>query len=301
MTSACSHAVYLFPISVNYADYCYFYSSFAQHRPVFYLPPRGTPVAKRCPICVRRLQFSIMDQKAEDIYEFKSSKDGAPNSPSEQDSKKDSENISTNAPLPSSPKRDESEKVHEATKRGASELDLNEDEENKRKRRKEDKTGEVKGLGRSMGRTGPADKPVKAAAAKGPASTAKASGGAAAALPSGDTRKSPPTSAGNSPKASSKGDSESDSDEGKRDPGPKVPPLKIVIPQHSTGEQEQGGTRNGKNGNGRHQALPYVVTSSSNDSEGAISDKVEISTCATATGIKDEKKDAATLQVCKCF
>lgn len=239
-----------------------------------------------------------MDQKAEDIYEFKSSKDGAPNSPSEQDSKKDSENISTNAPQPTSPKRDESEKVHEATKRGASELDLNEDEENKRKRRKEDKT-DVKGPGRSTGRTGPADKPVKAAAAKGPVSTAKSG---SANVPSVD-RKSPPNSAGNSPKASSKGDSESDSDEGKRDPGPKVPPLKIVIPQHITGEQEQG-TRNGKNGNGRHQALPYVVTSSSNDSEGAISDKVEVATCANTTGIKDEKKDAATLQVCnlhKCL
>lgn len=237
-----------------------------------------------------------MDQKAEDIYEFKSSKDGAPNSPSEQDSKKDSENISANAPQPTSPKRDESEKVHEATKRGASELDLNEDEENKRKRRKEDKT-DIKGPGRSTGRIGPADKPVKAAATKGTASTAKSSG--AASLPSGD-KKSPPNSAANSPKASSKGDSESDSDEGKRDPGPKVPPLKIVIPQHSTGEQEQG-TRNGKNGNGRHQALPYVVTSSSNDSEGAISDKVEVATCATTTGIKDEKKDAAALQVCSLF
>jgi len=229
-----------------------------------------------------------MDQKSEDIYEFKSSKDGAPNSPSEVDSKKDSENISTNAPQPTSPKRDENEK--EATKRGASELDLNEDEESKRKRRKEEKA-DVKGPGRSTGRTGPVDKVVKATAAKGAAS-AKTS--ASNSILAGD-RKSPSNSAGNSPKASSKGDSESDGDEGKRDPGPKVPPLKIVIPQQSSSEQEQG-TRNGKNGNGRHQALPYVVTSSSNDSEGAVSDKVEVVPIG-ATVIKDEKKDAAALQV----
>ncbi|XP_059478282.1 ankyrin repeat domain-containing protein 11 isoform X2 [Neocloeon triangulifer] len=233
-----------------------------------------------------RLQFSIMDQKAEDIYEFKSGKDGSPNSPSEADSKiKDSENISANAPQPTSPKKDENEK--EATKRGASELDLNDDDESKRKRRKEEKA-EVKGPGRSTGRA--VDKSVKPAAAKG-AAASKVSNTASTAP---GERKSPSNSAGNSPKASSKGDSESDGDDGKRDPGPKVPPLKIVIPQQSSSEQEQG-TRNGKNGNGRHQALPYVVTSSSNDSEGAASDKVEVQPVGTLA-IKDEKKDAATLQ-----
>uniref|UniRef100_A0A1B6DE99 Ankyrin repeat domain-containing protein 12 n=1 Tax=Clastoptera arizonana TaxID=38151 RepID=A0A1B6DE99_9HEMI len=45
-------------------------------------------------------------------------------------------------------------------------------------------------------------------------------------------------------------------------PGPKVPPLKIVIPSL---ESEQG-TRNGKNGTARHhQGLPYVVASGSSE------------------------------------
>ncbi|XP_076641064.1 uncharacterized protein LOC143352449 [Halictus rubicundus] len=47
---------------------------------------------------------------------------------------------------------------------------------------------------------------------------------------------------------------------------PKVPPLKIVIPQSSTSEQEQG-NRNGKSTSNRSHQLPYVVASSnSNDS-----------------------------------
>lgn len=46
---------------------------------------------------------------------------------------------------------------------------------------------------------------------------------------------------------------------------PKVPPLKIVIPQSTASEQEQG-NRNGKNVANRRE-LPYVVASSnSNDS-----------------------------------
>ncbi|XP_017881141.1 ankyrin repeat domain-containing protein 12 isoform X2 [Ceratina calcarata] len=47
---------------------------------------------------------------------------------------------------------------------------------------------------------------------------------------------------------------------------PKVPPLKIVIPQSTTSEQEQG-NRNGKSISNRSHQLPYVVASSnSNDS-----------------------------------
>lgn len=50
--------------------------------------------------------------------------------------------------------------------------------------------------------------------------------------------------------------------EGVWTPGPKVPPLKIVIPQQNTSAEQEQGTRNGKNGTTRHQALPYVVASS---------------------------------------
>lgn len=45
--------------------------------------------------------------------------------------------------------------------------------------------------------------------------------------------------------------------------GPKVPPLKIVIPQQTTTGDQDTGSRNGKNTSARsHAALPYVVASS---------------------------------------
>ncbi|XP_065342709.1 ankyrin repeat domain-containing protein 11 isoform X3 [Cloeon dipterum] len=254
-----------------------------------------------------RLQFSIMDQKAEDIYEFKSSKDGAPNSPLDAVDK-DSENISANAPppsqqpqqQPSSPRKEldgnggGTAEKEAAPKRSASDLlDGADDDESRRKRRKEDNNTSGKGPGRSAG------VPKKAAAAaKGQQAASSGQNSKQVERPS--DRKSP-ASGGNSPKSKT-GDSESDGDDTKRElSGPKVPPLKIVIPQQSGGEQEQG-TRNGKNGNGRHQALPYVVTtSSSNDSDTAAAsnaapDKLETAPAATATATKEDKKDAATLQ-----
>ncbi|KAJ9587599.1 hypothetical protein L9F63_018981, partial [Diploptera punctata] len=54
--------------------------------------------------------------------------------------------------------------------------------------------------------------------------------------------------------------------------GPKVPPLKIVIPQQNVSMEQEQGNRNGKNGIARHhQALPYVVASS--NSGDSITDK----------------------------
>lgn len=48
----------------------------------------------------------------------------------------------------------------------------------------------------------------------------------------------------------------------------KVPPLKIVIPQSGNNEGDSGSNRNGKaNSQRTHAALPYVVTSNSNDSD----------------------------------
>lgn len=80
-----------------------------------------------------------------------------------------------------------------------------------------------------------------------------------------------PTSASNSktstpapPESDGEDDRSKSSDSGS---APKVPPLKIVIPQSTTSEQEQGGNRNGKNPLNRGHQLPYVVASSnSNDS-----------------------------------
>ncbi|GAB0097537.1 hypothetical protein DMENIID0001_131830 [Sergentomyia squamirostris] len=48
--------------------------------------------------------------------------------------------------------------------------------------------------------------------------------------------------------------------------GPKVPPLKIVIPSQSSSADQETGVRNGKNTSARnHPALPYVVASGNNN------------------------------------
>ncbi|XP_043278410.1 dentin sialophosphoprotein [Venturia canescens] len=83
---------------------------------------------------------------------------------------------------------------------------------------------------------------------------------------------------------------------------PKVPPLKIVIPQSTTSEQELG-ARNGKNTSNRNHQLPYVVpssnsgsgSSSSNDSadkDQPLSASGTTSPTETSNASKnDEKKD----------
>ncbi|XP_076749349.1 uncharacterized protein LOC143422521 isoform X1 [Xylocopa sonorina] len=96
-------------------------------------------------------------------------------------------------------------------------------------------------------------------------------------------RKSPSASMASSPKPSNpsssatnsktttpappESDGEDDRSKGSdSNSAPKVPPLKIVIPQSTTSEQEQG-NRNGKSTSNRSHQLPYVVASSnSNDS-----------------------------------
>lgn len=75
--------------------------------------------------------------------------------------------------------------------------------------------------------------------------------------------------------------------------GPKVPPLKIVIPQQTTSQDPDLGTRNGKNISTRNSAaLPYVVASSSNSNDSA--DKESVSSRCTSpsdsTKGADEKK-----------
>lgn len=75
--------------------------------------------------------------------------------------------------------------------------------------------------------------------------------------------------------------------------GPKVPPLKIVIPQQTTSQDPDVGTRNGKNISTRNSAaLPYVVASSSNSNDSA--DKESVSSRCTSpsdsTKGADEKK-----------
>ncbi|XP_018404451.1 PREDICTED: serine-rich adhesin for platelets [Cyphomyrmex costatus] len=75
---------------------------------------------------------------------------------------------------------------------------------------------------------------------------------------------------------------------------PKVPPLKIVIPQSTASEQEQG-NRNGKNVASRSHQLPYVVASSNSDStEKDPSQSTSGTTSPTESNISikgEDKKD----------
>jgi len=78
------------------------------------------------------------------------------------------------------------------------------------------------------------------------------------------------TSSSTNTKTSTPAPPESDSEDDRSkcsdsNSAPKVPPLKIVIPQSTVSEQEQG-NRNGKNITNRNHQLPYVVASSNSDS-----------------------------------
>lgn len=92
-----------------------------------------------------------------------------------------------------------------------------------------------------------------------------------------------------SPKAAATSDAELD--DGKSDL--KVPPLKIVIPQSSTNEQDTGPSRNGKNNSQRsHQALPYVVASSNNEVD---KETTAGNVSPTDNSKTEEKKETATV------
>ncbi|KAL7292145.1 hypothetical protein TKK_0014219 [Trichogramma kaykai] len=109
--------------------------------------------------------------------------------------------------------------------------------------------------------------------------------------PSSFTANSPKSSLVNmTPESDGEDDKSKNADNGC---GPKVPPLKIVIPQSTTSEQEQG-NRNGKNTSSRSHQLPYVVaTSNSNDStDKELSNAGSPMDTSSNAGVKgDEKKD----------
>lgn len=171
-----------------------------------------------------------MDDKAkEDIYEFKSSKDVTP-----VRSKSASPDLKEKGTDPKTGKSEEGEIEVALSKRLNTDNDPDEADDDSKRRRKDNAKGPAlagRGAGaRNSGNLGkaPASKQV------GPS-------------------RSPPTP---SPKVE-------DAEDGEK-LGPKVPPLKIVIPQS---ESEQGSARNGKNNQNRHPGLPYIISSSSNDSE----------------------------------
>ncbi|XP_037905597.1 ankyrin repeat domain-containing protein 11 isoform X2 [Hermetia illucens] len=161
--------------------------------------------------------------------------------------------------------------------------DNTEQEDNKRKKRKDsENVKEPSGKTGSGNRNAPQrqDKGSKSAG-----SSAKSLGGIAAKVNTSLERKSPCAS----PKPANKQtDSDAETDENKSSDnfgngGPKVPPLKIVIPQQSSSGDMETGSRNGKNNSNRsHAALPYVVASSSNSNDSLTADKESASSrCAS--------------------
>lgn len=228
----------------------------------------------------------------DDVYEFKSSKEATPvrgTSPSPEPSAKMNDQSGSNDNKDREVKTEaQSEPSHVGAKRNATEMvdgDEGDDESKRKKRKESDSTAKDSARNSTPGRT--------TNGRNGNANTEKnkPSAGKSATNPAGKQNtnveknpelKSGTSSGSNSPKpsassntvsaASTKGPEGDPEDSqgskgGSETMGPKVPPLKIVIPQQSATMEPEPGTRVGKNGTSRHhQALPYVVASNSNDS-----------------------------------
>lgn len=224
--------------------------------------------------------------KEEDVYEFKTTpKDSSSSSGDDKSDNGKSDKSS-----------DEKGDEH-GSKRPYSDVEGDDDDSRRKKRKEGESTSKESGKTSSSSRSSSQrqDKSGKAAGAstKNPALTNKA----VAAL----ERKSPSGSPKPAQTKSTDSDAEND-DKGSSDgfgtAGPKVPPLKIVIPQQSTSTDQETGTRNGKNTSARsHAALPYVVASSSNSNDSA--DKESVSSRCTSpsdsTKSVDEKKTSTTM------
>ncbi|KAM0732593.1 Ankyrin repeat domain-containing protein 12 [Formica fusca] len=257
-----------------------------------------------------------------DIYEFKSSKEptpvrGASSSPNPNpDKDKDggtittpltSDEVSTASMSPSSKRTFEGDNAEE------------QDEENRRKKRKDSENAKETAKNNTLGRqninrnaVGGGEKCVKSGK---PGSGVTSGKGSQNTSSINADRKSPNSSSmASSPKPSNTSSStniktgipalESDGEEDRSkcsdsNIAPKVPPLKIVIPQSTASEQEQG-NRNGKNIANRSHQLPYVVASSnSNDStekdQNQSASGTTSPTESTNTKGEDKKDFAATL------
>lgn len=231
----------------------------------------------------------------EDVYEFKSSKEATPvrgASVSPEPSTKTSEVTNAAENKERDPKAEvQVEPSHSGAKRGATEMVDGDDadEESKKKKRKETESSSKDNSrnatpGRAAnGRNGNSnnDKNKPAVANKiaanpvgKPSATAEKNPELKSGTSSGSNSPKPSTTTVSSTTSTTSKVPENEVEDtqggkgGSESAGPKVPPLKIVIPQQSTTLEPEPGTRVGKNGTSRHhQALPYVVASSnSNDS-----------------------------------
>ena len=241
-----------------------------------------------------QLTGNMEGKSGEDVYEFKSSKEATPvrgASVSPEPSSKVADATSTSESKERDSKADpQNEPSHSTAKRGATEMaDGDEgDEESRRKKRKEtESSSKDNSRNPSQGRAANGRNGNSNTDKNKPAAGSKLSNNPVG-KPNTNAEKNPELKSGtssgsNSPKptgslnvststASKVTENESEDAQGGKGgsdtAGPKVPPLKIVIPQQSATLEPEPGTRLGKNGTSRHhQALPYVVASSnSNDS-----------------------------------
>lgn len=203
-----------------------------------------------------------MDDKGtkEDVYEFKSSKEATPvrgNSTSPDVDKSVIENKSEN----SNEQENETQNAN-LGKRPAVDPETDEGDDEAKKKKKKDETGKDAKPLTPAGRLAAVRSANNASAkAQIPSKTVAVTTRASV----NSDRKSPTSPKGTAaqvPSPTAKSDEGSEGDGEKL--GPKVPPLKIVIPQPAP---EPEGPRNGKNNLTRHGALPYVVSSNSNDGE----------------------------------
>lgn len=213
---------------------------------------------------------------ADDVYEFKSVKESDSSLDHKSTDPLDTENEDVD------PLNVQAPQSEEGNKRNFSDMadpleEAGNDDESRRKKRK-DESGKDTKVATQQRSTG-----------QGKAQTGKLSSGvqgksvSLGATKGSLDKKSPCTS----PKPGNI--SEGEVEDGKSDL--KVPPLKIVIPQSSAGEQESGQSRNGKSSSQRSQALPYVVPSS-NSSDNSEKDNSGGSTSPTeSVGKAEDKKD----------
>lgn len=224
----------------------------------------------------------VASKEEDDVYEFKTTP---------KDSSSSSGDDKSDGGKGSDKSSDEKSDEH-ATKRSYSDIEGDGDDEVKRKKRNAE--GPSKDLNKSTSSRPPSQRQEKSSKFHG--STAKNSNLTSKNVSTLD-RKSPCAS----PKpTSTKTDSDVEMDDKNSDfnAGPKVPPLKIVIPQQTSNPDQEMGTRNGKNISTRNNAaLPYVVASSSNSNDSA--DKESASSRCTSpsdsTKSVEDKKSGATL------
>lgn len=224
----------------------------------------------------------------DDVYEFKTTP-------------KDSSSSSGDDKSDNGKSSDKDEKGEESVaKRPYSDAEGDNDEDPKRKKRKEvgsESSNKDVNKPSTSGRTSlqRQEKGAKTASTsmKNPAFTNKAVATLDRKSPSGSPK--PATSKSTDSDAEADDKASVDSFGGA---GPKVPPLKIVIPQQNANADQETGNRNGKNTSARsHAALPYVVPSSSNSNDSA--DKESVSSRCTSpsdsTKSVDEKKTNTTM------